>query len=497
MLTQKCARLEHRRLRVAGLVQADQHHRRFQRQRADRARGGAERRAVDGRGDHRDAAGEPPDDVAVDLLVGQRSRRRSRARLRFRARPTTPWARSFSTCSAVSPSRSVSTASVSAPSAGPAQRTPRGSRDSRGTTRLHRQLPVPLVLDGLERARAAWKCGSSSMSFGSYTPPAGTPAACSSLEQLRRGEALGPARDDRVDRVHVASAGAVVDEARVGGQLGHAHHVGEPREDRVLVGGDEDLAVAGRVDVARGDAGQRRAGALAHGARGRTTPRRATRSPPAPTRRCSRRRPGRGRCGGAPPARPRAPSAPNMPVSESPMRDADPDRRQVGVAGERPQAAHRLADRGVARPAGVRPGLAEAADPHHDQLGPDGREVVPAQPPALEGARAGSSRRGCRRARRGRGRAAGPPVVRRSTVMLRLLRPATLHHSESPVTSAWPHWRSTSPLPGGSTLMTSAPRSPSICAQKGPAITCPSSMTLMPESGPATRSSFVARITPF
>ena len=71
------ARLEDGGLRRAGLVEADQHHRRFERQRAHRARGGAERGAVDARGDDRDAAREPPDDVAELLLVGERHGRAS------------------------------------------------------------------------------------------------------------------------------------------------------------------------------------------------------------------------------------------------------------------------------------------------------------------------------------------------------------------------------------------------------------------------------------
>ena len=142
--------LEQGGLGLAGLVQADQHHGRLHGQRADRTRGGAHRRAVDGRRDHRDAAQEPADDVPEDLLVGQ-GRLRARAALDAHdsppvpspcvassgsvgAAPTTPCARSFATSSAVRPSSSVSTASVSAPSARPAQLISPGVSDSRGTT---------------------------------------------------------------------------------------------------------------------------------------------------------------------------------------------------------------------------------------------------------------------------------------------------------------------------------------------------------------------------
>src|SRR6185312_3946478 len=48
-----------------------------------------------------------------------------------------------------------------------------------------------------------------------------------------------------------------------------------------------------------------------------------------------------------------------------------------------------------------------------------------------------------------------------------------------------PKARASSPVPGRSILITSAPRSPSICADKGPASTRVRSRILMPESGRA------------
>ena len=64
-----------------------------------------------------------------------------------------------------------------------------------------------------------------------------------------------------------------------------------------------------------------------------------------------------------------------------------------------------------------------------------------------------------------------------------LLRDWTCHHTEVPSLSRR-HLRNGSPLPGGSILMTSAPKSARVLAAKGPAISCPSSTTLSPASGP-------------
>src|SRR5712692_5716936 len=52
------------------------------------------------------------------------------------------------------------------------------------------------------------------------------------------------------------------------------------------------------------------------------------------------------------------------------------------------------------------------------------------------------------------------------------------------LTHGGPKARESSPLPGRSTLMTSAPRSARDCAAHGPASTRDRSMTLMPASGP-------------
>src|SRR5476649_938900 len=79
---------------------------------------------------------------------------------------------------------------------------------------------------------------------------------------------------------------------------------------------------------------------------------------------------------------------------------------------------------------------------------------------------------------------ARPRSVFRFKVRLFLLRACTDHHSDVPSFSTR-HWRIGSPPSGDSTLMTSAPNSASMREQNGPAISVPSSSTLMPAMGPA------------
>ncbi len=79
----------------------------------------------------------------------------------------------------------------------------------------------------------------------------------------------------------------------------------------------------------------------------------------------------------------------------------------------------------------------------------------------------------------------------RSSATERLLRDCTCHHTEVPSLSNR-HWRSGSPplpgSPGGSTLITSAPKSASVLAANGPAMSWPSSSTRSPASGPLVSS---------
>src|SRR2546430_9443378 len=74
-----------------------------------------------------------------------------------------------------------------------------------------------------------------------------------------------------------------------------------------------------------------------------------------------------------------------------------------------------------------------------------------------------------------------PSGVRRSTVTDFLLRFCTYHQREVPRCS-FLHLRRGSPS-GGSILMTSAPNSEKNFPAKGPAISCPSSITFNPSRG--------------
>ena len=70
-----------------------------------------------------------------------------------------------------------------------------------------------------------------------------------------------------------------------------------------------------------------------------------------------------------------------------------------------------------------------------------------------------------------------PRGSRRLTVTDFLFRATTGHHSDIPCGFSRPHCRIGSPCPGSSTLMTSAPKSPSNWPQNGPASSWPSSVT--------------------
>src|SRR5829696_6460760 len=76
-----------------------------------------------------------------------------------------------------------------------------------------------------------------------------------------------------------------------------------------------------------------------------------------------------------------------------------------------------------------------------------------------------------------------PSVCRRSSVTHRLLR-LTLFHTSPMPSRRLPHVRMGSPEPGGSTLMTSAPNSPSAVPTIGPAASVAASTTRRPWSGP-------------
>lgn len=83
-----------------------------------------------------------------------------------------------------------------------------------------------------------------------------------------------------------------------------------------------------------------------------------------------------------------------------------------------------------------------------------------------------------------RSRVARPPGRDRSRVIARLLRPSTFHHRPTP-SFAGPCPRDGSGRPGCSTLITSAPKSPSSVAAMGPAKSVARSSTRTPSSAPA------------
>src|SRR3954471_7227574 len=76
-----------------------------------------------------------------------------------------------------------------------------------------------------------------------------------------------------------------------------------------------------------------------------------------------------------------------------------------------------------------------------------------------------------------------PSGRRRLQVTDFLLRDCTCHQSDVPFRMRR-HLRRGSPSPGGSILITSAPKSASVLAQNGPAMRLPSSSTRIPVKGP-------------
>ena len=217
--------------------------------------------------------------------------------------------------------------------------------------------------------------------------PAGHPALVQRAQQVIRLHGGRPHADQVVELGHVGAAGAVGGVPLVVGELRASHHRGQPPEHRVLVGGDEDqLAVAGRVDVARRDVRQHAARPLplvaGQGPLGEQRFHQAEHGfvdggihhlPAAGAlARVQRhhRAEGRERRG--------------QRVTE---RHAGPRRRPVGVAGDVPDTAHRLADGAESGPRRVRPGLAEPGHPGDDQAGVDLPEPFRGEAPALQRAR--------------------------------------------------------------------------------------------------------------
>ena len=148
-------------------------------------------------------------------------------------------------------------------------------------------------------ASRAAKCGSANMSLARKIRPAGTPPSCSGRQQLvGRLASRSTRRSGRRARPSPRRGADAWRSAGPSASSGCPSPSASRPKTRVLVGGDQDqVAVAGRVDVARRDVGQHRRRCVRAGSRRPPTPAAATPSSPAPPRRSPSRRPGRGRCG--------------------------------------------------------------------------------------------------------------------------------------------------------------------------------------------------------
>ena len=175
-------------------------------------------------------------------------------------------------------------------------------------------------------------------------------------------------------------------------------------------------------------------------------------------------------------------------------RGARRHRRPVGVAGQVGEAAHRRRDAAEPRPLAVRARLAEGRDAHHHQPRVHRAQLVPAEPPPFHRARAEVLGQHVR--------AAGQPLDERLAIRLaqvagdrllvaRLDEPPV----REPLAGGGPRRRRSSPRPGCSTLITSAPNSPSRVQQKGAATKVARSSTERPASAVGTEPTSSAERT--
>ena len=139
---------------------------------------------------------------------------------------------------------------------------------------------------------------------------------------------------------------------------------------------------------------------------------------------------------------------------------------------------------------GIGPGLAEAGDRAGDQARVDRGAGWRGRGRIWRARRPCSSRSRHRRRRPARGPAAWPSGVAMSIATARSCRGWSSGNRRrrgslpsASCRNGGPQWRVSSPAPGRSTLITSAPRSASSCPHHGPARIRASSTTLMPASG--------------
>ena len=154
--------------------------------------------------------------------------------------------------------------------------------------------------------------------------------------------------------------------------------------------------------------------------------------------------------------------------------------RAVGIAHDIAPSAHGFANAAKSGTFRIGARLAIARHAHDDQARVDRLQDIGAQPPFFDGAGLEILDQDI-----GGGDQFADQFltfgIRKFADTAFLLRATTSHHSLS---SPRPQLRIGSPWPGGSTLMTSAPMSPSNCPQKGPAINWPSSITRISLSAP-------------
>ena len=174
-----------------------------------------------------------------------------------------------------------------------------------------------------------------------------------------------------------------------------------------------------------------------------------------------------------------------QPADEVDDRGAGLQRPPVRLAGDRHQPAHRLQQEVVAGQPGGRLASCRTRSPSRRRApGSRARSVVRREPEARRSAPAGRTRSSRRRARPAS--RASAQVVRRRGGPARssaCCGSGRGSRCDTPSRHGGPQARVSSPPSGRSTLITSAPRSPSSIAASGPASTREKSATRIPSSG--------------
>ena len=215
--------------------------------------------------------------------------------------------------------------------------------------------------------------------------------------------------------------------------------------------------------------------------RSNAPPRRRRARSPTPA---ARSRPAaRARCGGAPPARPATPNARNMPAATSEIAIG----RRCGGPSAGPhhahQARHAPGSSGRSRRGRDTARSGRSRRSPRRSAADCARAAPPSRGRAGPARRAGSSRSGRRPVDQRRAAPRGRPRALRSSTTQRLLRFQIMNGALSPLTKGGMP-RAESPVPGCSTLITSAPWSASIIAQYGPDRWLVRSRTVRPSSDP-------------